>query len=117
MQNRSITRRPQNLYLPPFDLPQAISTIPNKIQNIQAPHRIRRILDLERIFRPNMARDHVGTHRRRVRPVLDLDAHIADHMMGDDGEGLSTVSASILSAIGSSEALQRLFGCCGERAY
>ncbi len=88
MENRSITRNPLNLYLPLLDLPQAIVAILNKIYKVQARRRVRSVLRLERIVRPNMTRDPVGGHGCRVRVVLQLNADIADDMRGDQDEDL-----------------------------
>lgn len=86
MKNRFIARSPQNLYLPPLDLPQAIAAILDQIYKVQARRRVRRVLRLERLVRPHMIRDRVCSHGCRVGAVLQLNADIAGDMRGDEDE-------------------------------
>lgn len=86
MDNRSITRSPQNLYLPLLDLPQAIVAILNKIYKVQVRRCVRSVLRFKRIVRSNVIRERVGGHRGRVRAVLQLNADIAGDMSGNQDE-------------------------------
>jgi hypothetical protein len=86
LQHRPVPYRPQNLDPPPLDLPKPIICIPHKLDVIQRPRCIRRILHLQRIFRPNMVRNCMRGQSRRVRAILHRDADIADDVCSDDFE-------------------------------
>lgn len=86
MKNRFITCSPEDLHLPLLDLPRVVVLVSHKFYRVQGSRRIRKVLQIERIFRSNMIRESMSGYGCRVRALLQLNADVAGNVRSDHEE-------------------------------